>query len=189
MKTSKVTKIEKKYKDKKTGEYKSTTILYSKVKDRLKDFREENTNGLIETTPTFLPDGKLMFRARILKDKSNASSAEGTGHALSSEVKGAVDSDSGKVFEKTETIAIGRALAVLGYASDGEIASSEEMEEFEAYKKQKREEMLLACTEKLTDAKSLEELKEVWAGLPVEAKEESGIVTLKEEMKKKYENI
>ena len=45
----KTTTIEKKYKDKKTGEYKSLKIEHAKVKDRLKAFWEENPNGKIET--------------------------------------------------------------------------------------------------------------------------------------------
>lgn len=149
---------------------------YARVADRLMEFRTANPNALIETTPAVQPDGSIMFKARILKDKTIESSGEATGHALG-ENKGV------KAFEKLETIAVGRALALLGYAADGEIASSEEMEEFETYKAQKLEEMLFASQEKLEGCQSLDELKVSWAELPVEAK--TALAELKETMKTK----
>lgn len=137
---------------------------YAQVKDRIKEFRTGNPNGLIETIPTTQVDGTIMFKARVLKDKADANSAEATGHSLGK--VGAKQKD----FEKLETIAVGRALALLGYASDGEIASSEEMEEFEEYKKTQLEELIMACVEKITDCTTLDELKTVWADMPIEAK-------------------
>jgi len=114
-----------------------------------------------------------------LKDKADPNSAEATGHALG-ENKGQ------KAFEKLETIAVGRALALLGYAVDGEIASSEEMEEFLAYQAEKRREMIEVCHDRLIKCKNLDELKEIWAQLPVEARAE--FEELKNELKKKYED-
>ena len=105
---------------------------YAKVAERVKQFREDCPNGLIETKPEIREDGQIMFSVRILKDKSDTNSAEGTGHSLGKAV-------GDKAFEKLETIAVGRALAMLGYMSSGEIASSEEMEEFNAYKNEKIE--------------------------------------------------
>jgi hypothetical protein len=103
---------------------------YAKVAERIKLFREDCPNGLIETTPTL--DGKnIMFKARILKDKANEASAEATGHAVG-------ENNGKKAFEKLESIAVGRALAMLGYMASGEIASSEEMEEFNSYKDERR---------------------------------------------------
>lgn len=124
---------------------------YAQVKDRMMEFREANPRGLIETTPTIQSDGQIMFKARILKDKGDETSAEATGHALGAN-KGV------KAFEKLETIAVGRALALLGYGSDGAIASSEEMEEFEESKTEKK----LEAIDRLSKAKTLEELKQVW---------------------------
>lgn len=147
---------------------------YAQVKDRLKEFREANPRGLIETTPTIQPDGQVLFKARILKDKSDTSSAEATGHAIGQN-KGE------KAFEKLETIAVGRALALLGYASDGEIASSEEMEEFAEYQKNKVQEMTLAWGDKLDGVKSMTELKKVWSDMPAEAK--TALEKKKDEMK------
>ncbi len=154
----KTTAIEKKYKDKKTGEYKSLTINHAKVKDRLNAFWEENPNGKIETKPTIMPDGKVMFYCNILRDKSDITSREATAHSMG----GTVDE---KSFEKQETIAVGRALALLGYATDGEVASSEEMEEFLSYQKRQKEEAIVTAVELLDSCKSLTELKTVWATL------------------------
>jgi hypothetical protein len=127
---------------------------YAKVSERLKEFRQDNPNGLIETEPTFL-DGQTMFKCRILKDKSNPDSAEATGHALGNK-KG------DKEFEKLESIATGRALALLGYASSGEIASSEEMEEFQAYQKEKKAEAIATAIARMNEANNADELKEAF---------------------------
>lgn len=103
---------------------------YARVAERMKQFREDNPNGLVETTPT-ISGTQIMFKARILKDKNNPNSGEATGHSL-------LDGKGEKVFEKAETVAVGRALAYLGYLASGEIASSEEMEEFLSAKEQQR---------------------------------------------------
>jgi len=131
---------------------------YATVPARLKEFRKDNPRGLIETTPTIQADGTLIFKAHILTDKANPDSPEATGHAFG---KGKGEKD----FEKTETIAVGRALALLGYMASGDIASSEEMEEFEEYKKNQKQEAILIATEKIKDTKTLEELKTVWTSL------------------------
>jgi len=158
MKKVKTTAIEKKYKDKKTGEYKSLTINHAKVKDRLMAFWEENPNGKIETKPTIMQNGQVMFQCNILRDKSNPTSREATAHAM-----GVTTDD--KSFEKLETISVGRCLALLGYATDGEIASSEEMEEFNEYKKRQKEESIMLAIETLDTCKSMVELKTIWASL------------------------
>lgn len=137
---------------------------YAQVKDRIKEFRTDCPNGLIETTPT-ITDTQVIFKARIVKDKSNPASAEATGHSMA-DVKG----DKAKAFEKQETIAVGRALALLGYASDGEIASSEEMEEFLADKETKRVEEIMEVTEAIGNCATLEDLKTLWSGLTGEMK-------------------
>jgi len=168
------TKIEKKWTDKKTGEKKSMTIDYAKVKDRLKEFREECANGDIDTQVTFT-NGKVLVKAVILKDRAKADeTARGTGHAVG-------DSQDEKGLEKTETLAVGRALAMLGYGADGAIASSEEMEEYGEYLKEKKQELILSMTERLDGVKSLEELKTAWAEVPAEVKKD--LETKKDEMK------
>lgn len=133
---------------------------YAKVKDRIKEFRTDCPFGLIETIPTFTEDG-IMFKARIVKDKSDPNSAEATGHSFASASKNEKD----KQFEKQESIAVGRALALLGYASDGEIATGEEMEEFLDYRQSKLEEEVMEVTERIGSCTTLAELGEVWSSL------------------------
>jgi len=143
---------------------KTKTISYGSVKEyatvpaRLKEFREGNPNGLIETTPMPQPDGQMIFSTRILKDKSNLSSGEATGHALG-KITGT------KAFEKLETISVGRALSLLGYMASGDIASSEEMEEFMEYQENKKQEAIDEAIIVLEDCKTLVKLQEVWKSL------------------------
>lgn len=99
---------------------------YATVPQRLLEFRKTNPRASITTQPTFGEDGFVTFTAKIVKDKGAENSAEATGHSY-----GKLTGD--KAFEKLETIATGRALALLGYLNNGQIASSEEMEDFEAY--------------------------------------------------------
>jgi hypothetical protein len=127
---------------------------YATVPARIKEFRESNPRGLIETIPTTTEDNQIMFKARVLKDKKDPSSAESTGHAMG---KNTGD----KAFEKLETIAIGRALATLGYLAGGDIASSEEMEEFNSYKI----EQLQDAIDNIKATKTIDQLKEVFMGL------------------------
>ncbi|MFN3658156.1 MAG: hypothetical protein ACK4UO_12945 [Pseudolabrys sp.] len=152
---------------------------YAQVKDRLQQFWKENPRGSVKTTPDFLPDGRVRFSAHIIKDKKEPASADATGHSFGK--TGQKEKD----FEKLETIAVGRALALLGYASDGEIASSEEMEEFHQHQEEKHIEAVLAATEKLTNAKSLSDLQKIWAALPGEMKKE--LEATKNKLKTRYE--
>lgn len=152
---------------------------YAQVVERLKEFRNDNPRGKIETSPTIQPDGQILFKAYILKDKSDENSAEATGHALGQN-KGA------KAFEKLETIAVGRALAMLGYTSDGEIASGEEMEEFMKFQNEKKQSQIIEWTEKMENTKTLEELGNVWVCIPANIKKE--LTELKNQLKKKYED-
>jgi hypothetical protein len=78
--------------------------------------------------------------------------------------------DKDKLFEKQETIAVGRALALLGYASDGEIASSEEMEEFQAHKQEQLAEAVMEVTEAIGNCETEAELAKYWASLTGEMK-------------------
>ncbi len=137
---------------------------YAKVAERVKEFRQAHPNGLISTEPTMREDGYVIFKARIMKDKADENSAEATGHSI-----GKIDSKA-KSFEKLETVAVGRALALLGYSMDGEIASSEEMEEFLSQQQKKKQELVAEWSSKLEASKTLEELKVVWVDMPVEVK-------------------
>lgn len=146
---------------KKTATMKLGSADYAKVKDRIKEFRTDCPNGLIETEPT-ITETHIIFKARILKDKSNPDSAEATGHSMG-ELNGEKKKE--KVFEKQESIAVGRALALLGYASDGEIASSDEMEEFLAHKQEQLAEKIMEATEAIGNCTTLIELQKYWSAL------------------------
>ena len=147
---------------------------YAQVSERLRLFREDCPNGLIEPTPT-ITGNQVMFKVRILKDKSSPESAEAVAHSIG-EMKGV------KAFEKLESIAVGRALAMLGYLASGEVASSDEMEDFLEYKVNKLEEAELALKECVT----LDELKRVFLGLG-NLMTESKLVKLKDELKIKLQ--
>jgi uncharacterized protein YsxB (DUF464 family) len=149
---------------------------YAKVADRIKLFREQNPNGLIETTPT-ITGTMIMFKARILKDKSDVNSGEASGHAM-------LENKGQKAFEKVESIAVGRALALLGYMASGEIASSEEMEEFNDYKEQQRLEKIQELIEQAEQIKSKEELRKFFGENKGYGKEfEAKIVELSKTLK------
>lgn len=149
---------------------------YATVPARVKEFREANPNGLIETTPQILED-EVMFTARILKDKANPASGEATGHAIGKKT-------GDKAFEKLETIAVGRALALLGYMASGDIASSEEMEDFMEYKENQRQEARMNAIEQLESCGSLEELQTVWKSLGTIIQDKE-VVAKKDELKSK----
>lgn len=141
------------------------TITYQGAKDyatvpaRLKQFREDNPRAVVETKPSFNEDGTIVFSARIVKDKAEENSAEATGHSYGPKTEK-------KAFEKLETVAVGRALALLGYLNDGQIATTEEMVEFEDYKQSQYEQAILD----IRAAEKREEFAEILARLSPEQK-------------------
>lgn len=114
---------------------------YATVPQRLLEFRNKHPRSGVETKPEFQPDGTVVFAATITKDKSDPNSASATGHSYG---KNATE----KAFEKLETVAVGRALALLGYLNNGQIATTEEMEEFENYQIEKIVEEIKKATER-----------------------------------------
>lgn len=151
---------------------------YAKVAERIRIFREENPKGSIATSHEVLEDGRFLFKAYVLKDKSTPDSADATGHSLGA-IKGQKD------FEKLESIAVGRSLANLGYLASGEIASSEEMEEFLQYQEDKKTQMIEDAKDKLKKTKNIDQLKTAWAEIPVEAKKE--LEEVKNQVKESFE--
>lgn len=131
---------------------------YARVPERLKLFREDCPRGSIKTDYKFLESGQVVYTAYINKDKKDPSAGDATGHSLGG-VKGTKD------FEKLETIAVGRALALLGYLASGEIASSEEMEEFNAYKEEQHKKLVNLALGGIESASTIEELRELFVGL------------------------
>ena len=150
----KTTRIEKKYKDKKTGEYKSLTIEHAKVKDRLKAFWEANPQGSI-LTDRVKDSETIEFVTNIIADQGNEFSRKARGHAMANLPLGDKD------YEKLETISVGRALALIGFATDGEVASFEEIEDFNHYKEKQLEDTIAL----LNDCDTLDQLKTVFMGL------------------------
>lgn len=145
---------------------------YAQVKDRIKAFREKTTNGSI-TTDVEYKDGVAIMKATVISDLSSENSKRATGQAF-----GKVDGQ--KAFEKLETIAVGRALAFMGYMTDGAVASSEEMEQFEEYKLGKKQEAMDA----LSSAQSQVELKEIFISLG-SLMADKDIISKKDELKTK----
>ena len=158
---------------------KTTTIgggaEYARVPERIKMFREACPNGSIETKPTILEDGSYMFSCTVVKDLKDEFSPRATGNALGNK-KGIKD------FEKLETVAVGRALAFLGYLASGDIASSEEMEEFQEFQEEQKEKIVIL----LQETSDLAELQKVWNGLTGAQKADDKILAAKDELKKKY---
>lgn len=105
---------------------------YVPVSERIKKFREKYPDGLITTVRTETEAG-VSFKAVVYRNPEEAKQlapngiAVAVGHSflLTSEAEEAT-----KVEEATETAAIGRALAVLGFEIQNGIASEEEMEVF-----------------------------------------------------------
>lgn len=171
----KLSQIKKKYKDKKTGEYKEIVINLAKVKDRIKQFWEDNPKGKIDTTSVKEGDQRI-FKCSIEVDQSDPYSRKSTGHSMGS-VGGEKD------FEKLETVAVGRALALIGYAGDGEIASTEEMEEYMKDKTQKKKDDIEDAIDKMNMCKTLDELKDVYRSFGGNLGAEKAVFDHKEKLK------
>lgn len=124
---------------------------YATVPVRIKEFRSTNPRSSIVTTPMPQADGSMIIQAHIVTDRSDESSADATGSARYSET----EMKARKAYEKLETIATGRALSLLGYLNNGEVASTEEMAEFEGFKADK-------IAENIEKAKSVEELMQIF---------------------------
>lgn len=151
---------------------------YAQVSDRIKAFREDCPRGSITIFPPEIrEDGMIIVGVRVLKDKANeAESGEATQYAM-----GEVGKE--KIFEKLQTVATGRALAMLGYMMSGEIASSEEMDEFNEYKEDKLREARAETIFNLESAKTLHELKEIFVKSNMMFDEE--VIAAKNKMKEK----
>ncbi len=145
---------------------------YAKVAERLKIFREQCPNGLIDTSFVLGDDGSIVFTARILKNKADPSSGEATGHAMGDR------KEKIKIFEKLESVAVGRALANLGYLASGEIASSDEMEAFYEFQQHKINE----AVGQLSEAETIDDLKKIFLGLG-SLMAEKAVIEAKDNMK------
>jgi hypothetical protein len=141
---------------------------YAKVAERLVLFREDNHHGKHESDYEFDADGQTVFKVWLWNDKAELLDLMKAGVTDINILRSSADSNGtakGKVgvkdkdFEKLESIALGRALANLGYMASGEIASSEEMDEFNRYKEEQKAEAVKQAIITLQEAKTLDELK------------------------------
>lgn len=94
---------------------------YVKVNVRLMQFWAKHPEGRIETDAEIVGSG-LIVKAKLFKDSTDRPIS--TGHAFLEDMSG------DKVGEYTETVAIGRALAIAGFSVEKSIASGEEMKRF-----------------------------------------------------------
>lgn len=92
---------------------------YVQVKDRIKYFRENFKDYSIVTEPKST-EGSVMFCAKIVNSNDKIVSTAHSYGKLSQ----------AKAFEKLESVAIGRALAIFGIGIDDSVASADEIADF-----------------------------------------------------------
>lgn len=190
--TVKTSIIEKKFTNKTTGKEQTISINYAKVIDRLNVFRSDYPRSKILTQSKTV-DGVITFKAFIWKDKDELleilkQGVDKEAIYYTADSEGTAQKEvnkSEKNFEKLETIAVGRALALLGYAVSGEIASTEEMEEFEDYKAQKYQEDVEQAIELLNGAATIDDLRKVFVSIERKIREEPNVIITKNKCKEK----
>ena len=167
-------------------------IDYAKVADRIKIFWEENPNGKIDTEREDISENKVRFIARIWRDSKVILDLATVGTdinivKLTANAMASADAvkKGDKENEKLETVAVGRALAMLGYLASGEVASREEMEQFEAYKADLFQDEVDKTIEKMKKAKTIDELRKLYISLSAELRNNPKILNIKDELKKK----
>lgn len=161
--------------------------------DRTLAFWEKYPKGKISTEKSKDEDSLLIFKTYIWKNKSDyielakvpgiskdalLSSADAEGTAKQENIKAAK-----KDFEKLETISVGRALAFLGFAKNGQIASTEEMERFYNYQEDKQEEDIESAIEYLKESSNIEELKSRWSQVDREIQKDERVIKAKDDRK------
>lgn len=167
-------------------------IDYAKVADRIKIFWEENPNGKIDTEREDISENKVRFIARIWRDSKVVLDLATVGTdinivKLTANATASADAakKGDKENEKLETVAVGRALAMLGYLASGEVASREEMEQFEAYKADLFKDEINKTIEEMKKAKTIDELRKLYVSLSAELRTNQEILNVKDKLKKK----
>lgn len=146
---------------------------YAKVAERLKEFRSDWKDSKIETDDKKEEDGTVEFKAWIWKDKTELLELMKAGVTDVRVLRSSADADGNakgriadkKAFEKLQTIAVGRALANLGYLGSGDIASFEEMQEYYEYKEDKQKQAIADAVAAIGKTKTIEELRELFMSL------------------------
>ena len=95
---------------------------YSTVQGRVKAFHSDHQDGQILTEIVKNELGHVIFKAHAVVDGT----IRGTGHAH--EVEGSNNTNNTSHYEVCETIAVGRALAFIGYSEADNLSSYEEIE-------------------------------------------------------------
>lgn len=167
-------------------------IDYAKVADRIKIFWEENPTGKIDTEREDISENKVRFIARIWRDSKVILDLATVGTdinivKLTANATASADAakKGDKENEKLETVAVGRALAMLGYLASGEVASREEMEQFEAYKADLFQDEIDKTIDEMKKAKTIDELRKLYVSLSAELRTNQKILNTKDELKKK----
>jgi hypothetical protein len=104
---------------------------YVSVNTRLMEFWSKHPEGRVETHYSII-DGRLVMEAKLFR-KPDDDKPFSMGHAFLDNLDGE------KVGEYTETVSVGRALALAGFQVEKSIASSEEMAKFQDRKSSKAE--------------------------------------------------
>jgi hypothetical protein len=134
---------------------------YALVPQRLKAFREANPRASVISTPTVTETGQIIFETVIVQDQKDPNSPRANGHSYGKA------SDGDKAFEKLETVSTGRALSKIGYLNNGQVASTEEMEEFELYQEEQFQKLL----DSIKTASKREEFSDILSRMTAEQKQ------------------
>ncbi len=152
---------------------------YAQVSDRVAEFHKIHKNGSITTVYDF-NSGWVIFTATIVIDvKQPDRIFKGTSLGKAG---------AAKAFEKLETIAVGRALAFAGFLSDGEIASSEEMDKYQELVTVLEDDEITDSIVLLESAHDLQELGKIWRSFSQARRDNPELLNLKNSLKAKYEN-
>jgi len=148
---------------------------YAKVAARLMEFREDCPDGIIETSYEF-KDGFVIFQSKVTRKEGTAN-----GHAF-----GKIGEK--KAFEKLETIATGRALAFLGYGADGEIASYEEMQNYNSKTEDEKLDKLMDHKVAIDKISRMDALTAYWNDHKGSGKEFDALIKAKKDLLTKKES-
>lgn len=170
---------------------------YAKVAERLRLFRNDFPKSKTESAYEYDVDETVVFTVWLWKDKIDLielmktgvtdkeilrSSSDANGTAKSKGKIGAKDKD----FEKLETIALGRALGMMGYLASGEIASFEEQQEFEKFRAKQQQEAIADIIKTLDEAKDMDALKKAFVASKM--MDNALIVAAKDKRKREIES-
>lgn len=174
---------------------------YTGVGERVMSFREDYPNSKNVTRYEEKENGEVVFKVYLWKDKKEtiellkAAIKANMGKEQAEElILLSADSEASsrgnvktkKDYEKQETIALGRALAYFGYSGNGQIASTEEMNEFLSYKDDKLEDSIIDAVEYIEESNDMKELQSRFLELPREVKSDVRVQEAKDSMKDKF---